>query len=89
MFSGSFKNVTYKLLVYKFYNNNNNNNLCWGEISEIEKHERKVKTRMGTSTRNSDKKPTKTTESDKTKSAEINRNKKNLRYNSRKYARNY
>ena len=48
-------------------------NLCWSKISlrkhwdPLKKHGSKVKTRMGISTRNSDKKPTKTNESGKTK----------------------
>ena len=37
------------------------------------KYERKVKARMGISTRNSDRKPTKTTESDKTKEKRRNK----------------
>ena len=45
----------------------------WDTLKKHKKHERKIKTRMGISTRNSDRKPTKTTESDKTKEKRRNK----------------
>ena len=74
-------NKVNQVLTYIPTNNNRFKwtNLCWSKISlrehwdPLKKHESKVKTRMGISTRNSDRKPTKITESGKTKEKRWNK----------------